>query len=117
MNQDKEQVTKKLKRLRYDRIVAVFIIFVVVILIICLIHNASSGAEKKDKETVSSSSESTVPETSVHTGGRIEFQKIYKNYEDIHRGELILVNDNNNKLCDYNHYTNIITLYAFVCSA
>lgn len=110
MNQDKEQVTKKLKRLRYDRIVAVFIIFVVAILIICLIHKTTSGAEKKDKETVSSSSESTVPETSVHTGGRIEFQKIYKNYEDIHRGELILVNDNNKYIFPDEEQSELISL-------
>lgn len=93
VNFDSKQAQNKFKRLRYDRIIIVAVFFAAIIFIICLIHGAVSKDKKNINETSSQTSTNSTADTTVHTGGRIEFQKIYVSYEEIHKGELILVNN------------------------
>ena len=97
MNTDKNKASNIFKKIRYDRIAAAILILIVFILIIRLIAGLASKKDNDNDKTNKVSENSSVSqitsETAVHSGGRIEFQKIYMNYEDIYKGDLLLVND------------------------
>lgn len=80
---------KSKKRLRYDRIIAaVFVLFIFIFIINFLISHISGTNE-------SETSEGKQPNNVVNQVGKIEYEKKFYKYDDIHNGPLILVNENN----------------------
>lgn len=85
--------SNKKSKLRYDRIAAAVILFAFVIYIPVFFHKISSGNGEKNNSKTDLSKTDSLSDNIINTTGRIEFEKKFFKADDIHKGELILVND------------------------
>ncbi len=100
----------KRRKLRYDRIIIAAAFLIVLIIILNLIFNAFGTKNKKKVNPDSSGTQDSMSGTMLTSNGRIEFEKIFLNNDDVHKGSLILVDDNHEYIVRENEQSGFISV-------
>lgn len=101
----------KRRKLRYDRIIIAAIFLIILIIILYIIFNTAFGTKnKKEDDLNAAETQNSLSSTLLTSNGRIEFEKIFLNNDDIHKGSLILVNDNHEYISQENGSSGFISV-------
>ncbi len=78
------------RRIRYDRIIIAVVFTAVLLTVFFLISNTAKSNKRDDKTDGLDSSK--VSDSVIKSTGRIEFEKVFYDHDEINKGHLILVN-------------------------
>ncbi len=90
MLNNSRQASKNQRKIRYDRIFIAVVFLAILLSIYLLISNSIKKSKDENKSNGSDSSE--VSDSILLSTGRIEFEKVYYDHNEINKGNLVLIN-------------------------